>query len=113
MPFITLEYTSNLHSNLDLQSFFSALHQTVSEIGNTAVTNCMSRARKLDIYRAGEGAEQNSYVNLEIALLSGRSPDVLEALGKAALDLLNELFNEQDAPCYVHLTEIEKTHLFK
>lgn len=113
MPFITLEYTANIDDNLDFQSFFSALHQTVSEIGNTAVANCMSRARKLEVFRAGEGGDQAAYVNLEIALLSGRTPAVLGALGQAALELLQELFSQQDVPCYVQLTEIDKSYLFK
>lgn len=91
MPLITLEHTENIdRMAINFDAFFAELHKETSQIAATPIKNCQSRAICLDQFYAGNADEMNAFINLEIYLLEGRSPEIISELGHKALDLIQE-----------------------
>lgn len=95
MPQLTLEYTRNIDdSELKLGDILAELHQTLADKGGIDLAAFKSRARRLDTFRIGDGDPQGAFVHLEVALFSGRSLELKQALGHRCLDVLKKHFAE-------------------
>lgn len=90
MPQITVEYSDSLAAVFDHREFALALHPLVVAITGARPEGCKTRFRRLGEAVIGDGSADHAIVHMEIALLSGRSPQVRHELGRAALALLDD-----------------------
>ena len=93
MPQLTLEYTRNIEdSALKVEEILGELQQTLADKGGIDLGAFKSRARRLDTFRIGDGNVQGAFVHLEVALFSGRSLELRQALGDRCLEVLKKHF---------------------
>lgn len=92
MPQITLEYSSNISSEVNFKNMLLEIHRNVSQIINCDILNCKSRVTKLDSFLIGEGDLNNAMIHLAVAILDGRTEEVKTELGEKILSILEAYF---------------------
>ncbi len=115
MPHLTLEYTDNLHVDVDFGGLFARIHKVLAEDGGIRIGNCKSRAVQLDSYRVGDG-EPVAFVHADLRFLEGRSQDVKTQLGARILEILNEAFGSRassEVQITVEIRDIARNGYFK
>jgi 5-carboxymethyl-2-hydroxymuconate isomerase len=95
MPQITLEYSDNVKVG-DLKSALLGLHQILSKMLPTQVESCKSRIIRHKDYLIGDGDERNAFVHVDIKIMAGRTEDVVNNTGKAAVEYLRDQFQDSD-----------------
>lgn len=117
MPHLQLEYSENIQLPGELISLFSQLHRILSETGGIALENCKSRARIASPFLVGSGKAGSAFMHLDIRFLDGRSSEVKQAVGEAALELIERWFqnaiNELEIQITVEVRDIERSFYFK
>ncbi len=117
MPQITLEYTSNVHSDSDWGGLVLQVHKLVSQVAGIPIENCKSRILEHSRYITGAGGSDKAFVHLEIALLDGRSRVLKSEMGNHLLTLLQtQLLPENtqvDLQITVEIRDIDRTTYFK
>jgi len=93
MPQITLEYTANILEK-DLANALPEIHHIVCEMLKTELANCKSRLQSVENYVIGDGAKDNAFVHLTIALLPGRSTELLQSTAEIILNKLKNYFHQ-------------------
>lgn len=93
MPQITLEYTANILEK-DLTIALSEIHRLICEMLKTEMSNCKSRVQRVNDYLIGEGEPDNAFVHLTVAVLSGRSSELLQSTGEIILHKLKNFFHQ-------------------
>lgn len=117
MPHLTLEYTDNIHTQINFEQLFSKLHTLLHELANAEINSCKSRAIKLTNYFIGDGSKPEAFVHLDISLLAGRTDQAKQELGKLALALLEHYFHSETTlhtlQTSVKITDIPVEFYFK
>ena len=118
MPQLTLEYTKNIDDGtLNVGDILGELHQTLADHGGIDIASFKSRAHRLDTFRISDGAPQNAFVHLEVALLDGRSLELRRALGQRCLDVLtsrfSKAFTEWELQITVEMRDMEREAYLK
>lgn len=88
MPQITVDYSAELDDTFDRSGFAGALHPLIAETVTTKTAACKTRFRRVEETVVGDAPEGDAIVHVDIALLPGRTPEVLARLTQAVLDLL-------------------------
>ncbi|MER5550771.1 5-carboxymethyl-2-hydroxymuconate Delta-isomerase [Streptomyces sp. NPDC002793] len=88
MPQITVDYSAELDDSFDRRGFALALHPIVAETVSTKVPACKTRFHRAEDFVAGDAADGDAVVNVSIAMLPGRTPEIKARLTEAVLDLL-------------------------
>ena len=91
MPHLTLEYTANLDEWAGNPGLLVDLHRLLAAVG-IKIENCKSRWRMVEEWVVADGEGPAAFVHLDIRFLEGRSPQVKQAIGNGALDLLYDHF---------------------
>ena len=115
MPHITVEYTSNIHS--DWKILFGKLHPVMKEMtGTPSITNCKSRAYCCSndngsCYLVGDdGGANDCFIHVEVALLEGKSKEEKQAIGMKVKDMFVEHLG---LPITIEVRDIQKDFYFK
>ncbi|MFF5896304.1 5-carboxymethyl-2-hydroxymuconate Delta-isomerase [Streptomyces argenteolus] len=88
MPQITVDYSAELDDSFDRRGFALALHPLVAETVSTKVPACKTRFRRAEDTVVGDAATGDTVVNVSIAMLPGRTPEIKARLTEAVLELL-------------------------
>lgn len=88
MPHTTVEYSGTLAGALDKPGFGKALHDALVTIAGGRAAGCKTRFVRHDDLYIGDGSPHYAMVHVEIALLSGRTPQTKRALTEAVLAAL-------------------------
>jgi 5-carboxymethyl-2-hydroxymuconate isomerase len=88
MPHITVDYSDVLTDTFDRRGFGQALHPLVARAVDGSVTACKTRFRRADECVIADGETDIAMVHVEVALLSGRTPEVKGELSRSVLRLL-------------------------
>ncbi|MFF9686159.1 5-carboxymethyl-2-hydroxymuconate Delta-isomerase [Streptomyces sp. NPDC014623] len=88
MPQITVDYSAGLDDGFDRRGFALALHPLVAETVSTKVPACKTRFHRAEDTVVGDAAAGGSVVNVSIAMLPGRTPEIKAQLTQAVLELL-------------------------
>ncbi|WP_406149711.1 5-carboxymethyl-2-hydroxymuconate Delta-isomerase [Streptomyces sp. NBC_01012] len=88
MPQITVDYSAELDDSFDRRGFALALHPVIAETVSTRIAACKSRFHRADDFVVGDAEAGDAVVNVSIALLPGRTPEVKAQLTEAVLALL-------------------------
>jgi 5-carboxymethyl-2-hydroxymuconate isomerase len=119
MPHLTLEYTANLDEWAADPGLLVDLHRLLAAVG-VKIENCKSRWRMVEEWVVADGEGPAAFVHLDIRFLEGRSPQVKQAIGNGALDLLCDHFARGveglrglDFQITVEIQDIQRAAYFK
>jgi 5-carboxymethyl-2-hydroxymuconate isomerase len=90
MPHTTVEYSGTLADALDRPGFGKALHETLVTVAGGRADGCKTRFVRHDDLWIADGSDHHAMIHVEIALLSGRTPETKRALTEAVLANLRE-----------------------
>ena len=93
MPTITILYTDNINIKNKLDDFIKSTHTKLVEIIDTDIHTCRTLAYPYSDYRVGLESKYDAYIQLDIAILPGRSPALRKELGETLLQDLRKLCN--------------------
>ncbi|KUJ69482.1 isomerase [Streptomyces albus subsp. albus] len=109
MPHIVVDYSDTLAAAFDRRAFGLALHPLVAGLLDAPIDTCKTRFRRIEEGFIGDGSPDQAMIHIELAILSGRTPEVRRELSRAVLDLAREHFISP-AGATVTLT-VDVTHL--
>ncbi|MGW6928758.1 5-carboxymethyl-2-hydroxymuconate Delta-isomerase [Lentzea sp. NPDC054927] len=89
MPQITVEYSAEVSEAFDRRAFALALHQTLSPLVSSDVAAFKTRLRQIEESVIGDGSPA-AMIHIRIGLLAGRSVELKQEVGKAAIGLARE-----------------------
>jgi 5-carboxymethyl-2-hydroxymuconate isomerase len=101
MPHLTLEYTADLPPEIASRELFGRLHRVLADAGGIDIANCKSRAVGRDVFLAGDGTGEESYVHLDVRILEGRAPEAKTAMGQGVLDAVRHAYAAAGRPVQV------------
>lgn len=117
MPHLVLEYTANLEKLTPDPRLSERLHRILESSAGVAIENCKSRWHRVENWVVGDGKADAAFVHLELRLLEGRPPHVLEAVGREALGVLRDHFRpapgKTDLQITVAVGELVRAAYFK
>jgi 5-carboxymethyl-2-hydroxymuconate isomerase len=117
VPHLTLEYTSNLDEWASDPDLLVTLHRVLETAGGIKIGNCKSRWRMVEEWVVGDGEGESAFVHLDIRFLEGRPQAVKEAIGVAAVGVLNDHFRQEredlDLQITVEIQDIRRDAYFK
>jgi 5-carboxymethyl-2-hydroxymuconate isomerase len=91
MPHLHMEYTANLpelNADVALLRFNNAL---VASGQFAAESDIKARAVKVETFKVGTALNERAFVYVNLALLSGRSPQIKKQLSESLLAVLQDL----------------------
>lgn len=88
MPQISVDHSPGL--TFDRRAFAAELHPLVATVINTTVEACKTRFRPSEEEFLGAGGPGRTAVYLELAVLTGRTPETRAELAEAVLGLLKQ-----------------------
>jgi 5-carboxymethyl-2-hydroxymuconate isomerase len=92
MPHIILEHSSNLIKKDKFSDLFSDIHDLLRKKLPTDIFNCKSRAISHDDFYIGNGNKEDSFIYLNIKILSGRSSELIDEISNNLSKLLKKYF---------------------
>lgn len=92
MPQLTLEYSSNIIETDNLTDLLQLCNHLLVTALPTELVSCKSRAIEYKIYSVGEGHPNNAFVHVNLKIMPGRTPDILQNVGEKMLELLAKHF---------------------
>jgi 5-carboxymethyl-2-hydroxymuconate isomerase len=117
MPHITVEYSSNLASDLSISELIGQLHQTVVACGLFEPSAVRTRAAPRDIYLIADGAPQNVFVHILARIRAGRTAQDRQSLGESLLQsarqAIAKLPSSKPIALTVEVQEIDPEMLFR
>ena len=82
MPHLTVEYSANLETDIDIESLLRVLHETACNIDAFPMGGIRTRAVVRDHYEIADGHPDNAFVALILRIAPGRPFDVRKAAGE-------------------------------
>jgi len=117
MPQVTLEVTSNILETFTPALWAQKIHDNLLTSGQFQIADLKTRVLKIDDYVIADNDDARSFVHLTCAILTGRSVDVRQNLGRKLYHVLCEVFSEskqkQICDISVEIREMEKETYFK
>ncbi|WKX69233.1 5-carboxymethyl-2-hydroxymuconate Delta-isomerase [Streptomyces sp. XD-27] len=87
MPHIVVDYSDPLSAAFDRRAFGLALHPLVADLLEAPIDTCKTRFRRIEEAFIADGSPDQAMVHIELAILSGRTPEAKRELSRAVLDL--------------------------
>jgi 5-carboxymethyl-2-hydroxymuconate isomerase len=103
MPHLILQQSSNV-KNPDSKKFFKQAHELLVAKLPTQLSSCKSRLIIVDDYYVADGSPDTAFAHLEVAVLSGRTDDLLAEISKLLFDLLQEHLSTSNKLLDLHLS---------
>lgn len=96
MPHIILEYSNNANIKDLTQDFFVQIHNILEQKLPTNLSNCRSRAICHDDFLVGKNGNNNGFIHLQVAILKGRSNELLHNIGTEIMVLMQNHFSKNN-----------------
>lgn len=90
MPHLSVEYTNDIQG-IGSVSALQTLNQVLVASGQFEEADIKSRAIRLETFLVGTSSEPRGFVHAKLAILSGRSPEIKEAISHALLRALRTI----------------------
>jgi 5-carboxymethyl-2-hydroxymuconate isomerase len=88
MPQVTFEYTSNISQLADYRRIVLALHELIVREIATDLASCKTRLVEVGDFVIADGAQDQAFIHVAIAILSGRTWEQKASLSEKALALV-------------------------
>jgi 5-carboxymethyl-2-hydroxymuconate isomerase len=95
MPHVTMEYSANLESQVDMTEVCKLVHATGLETGLFELGAVRVRALRADHYAVADLLPENSFIDVSIRIGLGRSDEDKKRLGQAISDAMIEFLAPQ------------------
>ena len=95
MPTIYFEYTENLNISDKLSSFLVEVHHILVDIIKTDLPTCRSLITSYSDYVVGDGDPKNSFLQLTVKMLPGRTESVKQKLGNILFEKMQKTFEPE------------------
>ncbi len=82
MPHLTVEYSANLETDIDIESLLRVLHETACNIEAFPMAGIRTRAVSRKNYEIADGHVDNAFVALILRIAPGRSLEIRKAAGE-------------------------------
>lgn len=117
MPHIIIEYSQNIHQEIELPGLINRLHDAAIATGVFPPGGTRTRAVMRTDYRIADGHPDNGFVHLLIRVGHGREEAVLHAAGQAVFDAarahLGPLFERSPLAISMEIQEIHPVLTYK
>ena len=90
MPHLTIEYSANLESQLNLPELITVLHERAICIDAFPLAGMRTRAERRDYYRVADGHPDNGFIHLSLKIGAGRDLETRQAAGETLFGALND-----------------------
>ena len=111
MPHITVEYSANLESQVDMGEFCQTLNRAAAATGLFPLAGIRARALKCNHYAIADLDPDNGFVDISIRLRAGRSLDArrkaTEDIFTAALSFLEPLLERIPLALSMEMRDID------
>lgn len=110
MPHLTLEYTDNL-PQFNAGETLAALNKSLVASGHFDEIDIKSRAIRLTTYLVGTSTDSHAFIHAKLAILSGRSIQIRQALSESLLHALqasSSKYTDTHLQICVEVQEIER-----
>ncbi|MFG2720386.1 5-carboxymethyl-2-hydroxymuconate Delta-isomerase [Streptomyces sp. NPDC048416] len=87
MPFVTVEYSDRLAATFDRPAFAREVHEVAPPLVNVAAEAFKTRFRRIEESYFGAADDDLDAVFIQVAILSGRTPKVIEQLSETVLEI--------------------------
>lgn len=114
MPHFVIEHTNNVKPRENWERVFDALFTASAAKPTMMRADMKGRARRIEGAYMTDGNPDQAFVHLELALMTGRDPNMLNELGKELLAILPQVF-ATTAPCQysIEMREMNRALYFK
>ena len=117
MPHITVEYSSNLESKLNVRTLIDSLHRTVEKSGLFDLAAIRTRAMPRTVYRIADGNPENIFLHIIARIRKGRTVEDRKKFGNVLLETARaatgELSGAPPLALTVEIHEIDPEMLFR
>ena len=111
MPHLTIEYSGNLETRVDLQALVQQLHDAALATGIFPEKGLRTRAAPRDVYRIADGHPDNAFIHVLVRIGSGRDLETRRRAGAAIFAALVEATRtDQDHRPLALSLEIQEIH---
>ena len=91
MPHIQIEHSSNIKTKIN-STLFDDLIIILTKSANVKPENCKCKVLKIKEYYLGVDKAKDSFINLNIKILEGRSKKIINQIGRESLEVLQLFF---------------------
>jgi 5-carboxymethyl-2-hydroxymuconate isomerase len=88
MPHLTIEYSANLASGIDVEGLVDRLHDAAIETGVFPLGGIRTRAVARQHYRIADGDPTHAFVHVVLRIAAGRDPAMRDRAGQHVFDAL-------------------------
>lgn len=114
MPHLILEYSSNLFEKGKLVDLLPKINDFLTEKLPAELSACKGRAVERDTYCVGNGDPKNAFVHIHLKIMSGRTPEKLNAVGVELMEMLKTYFQhsgkELNLQISIEIEELQATY---
>ncbi|WP_136658535.1 5-carboxymethyl-2-hydroxymuconate Delta-isomerase [Nitratireductor sp. XY-223] len=111
MPHLSIEYSANLESEIDMAAFCDRLREAAIETGAFAKAGIRVRAIRCEHYAIADGSPGHGFIDMSVRLRGGRTLDVrkaaTEAIFAAARDHLADLIKTRPIALSLEMRDID------
>ena len=93
MPHVIFELSDNIIEK-DLSQILAQIHQILTDTLPTKLESCKSRVLRYPEFLVGNGNSNNAFIHLSIAVLSGRTREILDLTVNKITVILQNNFKE-------------------
>ncbi|MEU9194003.1 5-carboxymethyl-2-hydroxymuconate Delta-isomerase [Streptomyces hundungensis] len=87
MPFVTVEYSERLAATFDRRAFAREVHEVAPAPINASTEAFKTRFRRIEESYFGADEDDLDAVFIQVAILSGRTPEAVERLAGTVLEI--------------------------
>jgi 5-carboxymethyl-2-hydroxymuconate isomerase len=117
MPQLELEYSTNLPIAGEVHDLARDLHAAIAQATDASLADFKTRLSPIDDLVIADGDPRHGMVHLDMRLLSGRSDEVKQAAGTAALAVMRDHLEKYVGNFRVQFTvevhDLDRAHYHK
>lgn len=104
MPHCVIEYSANVADQPDWTATLAQIHERLAATGEFALADIKSRVVRHEVFFAGDGARDRSFVAADLRILDGRSDERKRELSALVAEALRAAFPQSLAEQRFSLT---------
>lgn len=117
MPHLTVEYSTNLASKVDILKLVEAVHGAALHTGMFEAAAVRTRAAAREHYVIADGNPENAFVAIWVRVGPGRPPETRQAAGQeifdAACEFLKDVYEAGPLAISLEMQEMDNTAAFR